>query len=34
LVGDFTKLDGATVDEIISRVLKDWKMLVQKMEMV
>ena len=34
LVGDFTKLEGATVDEIISRVPKDWKMLVQKMEMV
>ena len=25
LVGDFTKLEGATVDEIISRVPKDWK---------
>ena len=30
LVGDFTKLEGATVDEIISRVPKDWKMLAQK----
>jgi hypothetical protein len=29
LVGDFTKLEGATVDEIISRVPKDWKMLAQ-----
>ena len=30
LVGDFTKLEGATVDEIISRVPKDWKMVPQK----
>ena len=30
MVGDFTKLEGATVDEIISRVPKDWTMLVQK----
>ncbi|WP_181000351.1 hemagglutinin repeat-containing protein, partial [Campylobacter concisus] len=30
LVGDFTKLEGATVDEIISRVPKDWKILAQK----
>jgi hypothetical protein len=30
LVGEFTKLEGATVDEIISRVPKDWKMLAQK----
>ena len=30
LVGDFTKLEGVTVDEIISRVPKDWKILAQK----
>ncbi|WP_187424198.1 hemagglutinin repeat-containing protein, partial [Campylobacter concisus] len=31
LVGEFTKLEEVTVDEIISRVSKGWKVLVQKM---
>ena len=30
MVGEFTKLEEVTVDEIISRVPKDWKMLAQK----
>lgn len=30
MVGEFTKLEEVTVDEIISRVPKGWKVLAQK----